>query len=100
MIISSKTDEFQVGCVINLSATKPYGETYIYTGCGVKVALHFWEVAEPFKSDILYHRLARPQCALRERMDSSAKLPPAHTRYVACHLSSQYNTKKTKVSSI
>lgn len=72
----------------------------IYTGCGVKVALHFWEVAEPFKSDILYHRLARPQCALRERMDSSAKLPPAHMRYVACHLNSQYNTKKTKVSSI
>ena len=30
MIISSKADEFQVGCVINLSATKPYGETYIY----------------------------------------------------------------------
>lgn len=32
-------------------------------------------------------------------MDSSAKLPPAHMRYVACHLSSQYNVKKTKVSS-
>lgn len=62
MIISSKTDEFQVGCVINLSATKPYN-------------VH---------------------C---ERMDSSAKLPPAHMRYVACHLSSQYNIKKTKVSS-
>lgn len=43
--------------------------------------------------------LARLQCALRERMDSSAKLPPAHMRYVACHLSSQYNIKKTKVSS-
>ena len=99
MIISSKADEFQVGCVINLSATKPYGETYIYR-MWCKVALHFWEVAEPFKSDILCHRLARPQCALRERMDSSAKLPPAHMRYVACHLSSQYNTKKTKVSSI